>query len=108
MPGIEVQQSSWAVEIEEDDVTTLPLPSEVMVGNDTKVVTQFNFNKDKQKVKCVRTYKIEKKLVPKAIARRKNLDKFGLSKSDGQGPNPATTVVAEEIFMQVEKRQMLT
>lgn len=104
MPSSEVQQSSWAVEIEEGDVTTLPLPSETMIGNDTKVVTQFNFNKERQKVKHVRTYKIEKKLVPKAIARRKNLDKFGLSKGDGQGPNPATTVVAEEIFMQV--RQM--
>jgi translation initiation factor 3 subunit G len=96
-----IVQSSWADEIEEKDVTTLPPPTEKIVGNE-KIITQFAFNDDGKKVKIVRVYKIEKKLVSKDVARRRALPKFGLSKGDRPGPNPATTVVAEEIFMQVE------
>jgi len=92
--------SSWADEIEEGDTTTLP-PSSTVVKGDTKVVTDYKFNEDGKKVKVVRTYKVERKMVPKAVAeRRNNWAKFGMSKSDKPGPNPQTTVVAEEIWMQ--------
>jgi len=92
--------SSWADEIEEGDNTTLPQPSEKIKG-DTKVVTEYNFNEDGKKVRIVRTYKIERKMVPKVVAeRRNNWAKFGMSKGDKPGPNPQTTVVAEEIWMQ--------
>merc|ERR1719251_668444 len=47
----------------------------------------------------MRTYKIERKMVPKSVAQRRNWAKFGMSKSDKPGPNPQTTVVAEEIWM---------
>lgn len=93
-------QSSWADEIEEGDISTLPAPSEKMIDANTKVVTSWSFNEDDKKVKHTRTYKIEKKLVSKAVARRKALPKFGLSKTDPAGPNPATTIVSEEIHMQ--------
>lgn len=43
---------------------------------------------------------MEKKQVSKAVAHRKSLAKFGDSKNDPAGPQPATTMVAEEIFMQ--------
>jgi translation initiation factor 3 subunit G len=102
MPELDnAPQSSWADEIEEGDISTLPAPFEKISGNE-KTITQYAFNEDGKKVKIVRTYKIEKKLVSKAVARRKALPKFGLSKNDRPGPNPATTVVAEEIFMQVQ------
>merc|ERR1712154_216969 len=42
---------------------------------------------------------IEKKIVPKSVAHRRSWSKFGMSKSDKAGPNPQTTVVAEEIWM---------
>jgi len=91
--------SSWADEIEEGDTTTLPPPSEKIKG-DTKVVTEYMFNEDNKKVKVVRTYKIERKMVPKIVAERRVWAKFGMSRQDKPGPNPQTTVVAEEIWMQ--------
>jgi len=91
--------SSWADEIEEGDTTTLPPPSEKIKG-DTKVVTEYIFNEDNKKVKVVRTYKIERKMVPKIVAERREWAKFGMSRQDKPGPNPQTTVVAEEIWMQ--------
>ena len=95
----ELVQSSWADEMEEGDVATLPTATEKMLDASTKQVTSWAFE-DGKKVKSVRTYKIEKKLVSKAIARRKALPKFGMSKNDPAGPNPATTIVSEEIHMQ--------
>eukprot|EP00092_Neocalanus_flemingeri_P050293 GFUD01058093.1.p1 GENE.GFUD01058093.1~~GFUD01058093.1.p1 ORF type:complete len:297 (-),score=92.37 GFUD01058093.1:109-999(-) len=91
--------SSWADEIEEGDTTTLP-PSSEKIKGDTKVVTEYMFNEDNKKVKVVRTYKVERKMVPKIVAERRVWAKFGMSKQDKAGPNPQTTVVAEEIWMQ--------
>ncbi len=103
----DIPQSSWADEIEEGDPTTaaageLPPPTEKVTG-DTKVVTSYTFDERDRKVKVVRTYKIERKLVSKSVARRKALPKFGMSSTDRPGPNPATTVVAEDVLMQVRK-----
>merc|ERR1719446_1394311 len=47
----------------------------------------------------MRTYKIERKMVPKSVATRRSWAKFGMSKGDKPGPNPQTTVVAEEIWI---------
>ena len=91
--------SSWADEIEDSDTTILPQPREEIKG-DTKTVTEYAFNEDENKVKIVRTYKIVKSMVPKVIAMRKSWPKFGMSKGNKPGPNPQTTIVAEEIWMQ--------
>ena len=84
--------SSWADEIEEGDSSTLPAPSEKVKG-DTKIVTEYMFNEDGKKVKVVRTYKIERKMVPKSVAQRRAWAKFGMSKSDKPGPNPQVKFV---------------
>lgn len=91
-------QSSWADEIEEGDSTTLPLPTEKIQGN-KKITTEYSIDDDGKKVKIVRTFEIIKKQVPKSVAQRKSLPKFGMSRNDRPGPDPATTIVAEEIFM---------
>ncbi|KAK6617940.1 hypothetical protein RUM43_014169 [Polyplax serrata] len=96
-------KSSWADEVEENELgggrPPLPAPTEVVTG-DTKVVTEFKYNDDDKKIKIVRTYKVEKRIVSKNIAARKTWAKFGASAGDKPGPNPATTVVSEDIFMQ--------
>lgn len=90
-------KASWAdrVEFEQDG---LPPPSEKIDG-DFKIIVDYKEVEGK-KFKVTRTYKMEKKQVSKAVAHRKSLNKFGDSKNDPPGPNPATTMVAEEIFMQ--------
>jgi len=89
--------SSWADEI--DDSEPIPRPSEQYVGNN-KITTEFTTDDETEKrIKIVRTYKVEKKLVSKVIATRKALPKFGMSRDHGPGPNPQTTVVTEEINM---------
>lgn len=100
MPTAEVVKSSWADEVEnEANSDILPPPSEVVEGG-IKTVTEYKFNEDNKKVKIVRTFKIERKIVSKTIAMRKTWKKFGSSAGDKPGPNPATTVVAEDCFMQ--------
>jgi len=66
---------------------------------DTKTITDYK-EVEGRKFKVTRTYKSETRQVSKAVAHRKLLPKYGDSKNDPPGPNPATTVVAEEIFMQ--------
>ena len=74
------------------------LKSNIILGN-KKITTEYSINDDGKKVKIVRTFEIIKKRVPKAVALRKTLPKFGMSRNDRAGPNPATTIIAEEIFM---------
>ncbi|KAL2723219.1 eukaryotic translation initiation factor 3 subunit G [Vespula maculifrons] len=98
MPVASDIKSSWADEVEEEG-GVLPPPSEVY-ENGFKILTEYKFNQDNKKVKVVRTYKIERRIVSKTIAARKNWAKFGDSVDDRPGPNPATTVGAEDVFMQ--------
>ena len=91
--------SSWADEVEDEATVTLPPPTTVY-ENGFKVMTEHKLNEDNKMVKVVRTYKVEKRLVSKSIAERKKWAKFGDAASDPPGPNPATTVIAEDVFMQ--------
>ena len=91
-------KSSWADEVELDS-GSLPPPTEVING-DVKVVTEYKI-KDDKKIKVVRTYKISKVAVSKSAARRKMLPKFGDSAKDKAGPNPHTTMVSEDVNIQI-------
>ncbi|XP_001606872.1 eukaryotic translation initiation factor 3 subunit G [Nasonia vitripennis] len=99
MPSNFKVSSSWADEVEDEGNVTLPPPT-VVYENGFKIMTEYKLNEDNKKVKVVRTYRVEKRTVSKSIAVRKNWAKFGDSKNDGPGPNPATTVIAEDVFMQ--------
>jgi len=48
----------------------------------------------------ISTYKIERKKVPKPVAERKKLPKFGGAAEDPPGPQPSNVVPAEEMKMQ--------
>ncbi|EDW67523.1 eukaryotic translation initiation factor 3 subunit G-2 [Drosophila novamexicana] len=90
--------TSWADEVEADYVDGLP-PSKEYVDGDYKHVTEYKFNDEGKKIKVVRSFKIEKKIVSRAVAKRRNWVKFGDSKLDKPGPNSYTTKVADEILM---------
>ncbi|KAI4500367.1 hypothetical protein M0802_004329 [Mischocyttarus mexicanus] len=98
MPVASEIKSSWADEVEEEG-GVLP-PSSEVYENGFKILTEYKYNQDNKKVKVVSTYKIERRIVSKTIAERKNWAKFGDSADDRPGPNPATTVGAEDVFMQ--------
>lgn len=98
MPVTEEVKSSWADEVEEEG-GALPPPTE-SIENGFKILTEYKYTEDDKKVKVVRTYKIERRIVSKTIAMRKNWAKFGDSADDRPGPNPATTVGSEDVFMQ--------
>lgn len=98
MPALDEIKSSWADEVELDS-GSLPPPTEI-VENGQKIVTEYKYNKDDKKVKVVRTYKITRLVVPKSVAKRKAWAKFGDSANDKPGPNPQTTFVSEDIYMQ--------
>lgn len=70
------------------------------IENGHKYVTEYKFNNDDKKIKVVRTFKITKQVVPKVVARRKSLQKFGDSENDKPGPNSHTTMVSEDVYMQ--------
>jgi translation initiation factor 3 subunit G len=100
MPAAGEVKSSWADEVEEEGtVSTLPPPTEE-IQNGFKIITEYKYNDDGKKIKVVRTFKIEHMIVSKTIALQKTWSKFGQSKNDKPGPNPATTVVAEDVYMQ--------
>uniref|UniRef100_A0A646QDX4 Eukaryotic translation initiation factor 3 subunit G n=1 Tax=Hemiscolopendra marginata TaxID=943146 RepID=A0A646QDX4_9MYRI len=100
MPSIdnEIKTTSWADQVEEGE-DSLPLPTEI-IDNGIKTITEYKINDDGKKVKVVRQYKIEKRTVSRSIARRKTLHKFGLASGDKPGPNPSTTIITEDVFMQ--------
>merc|ERR1712071_311447 len=88
-------KSSWADDVEDVDGLGLPANTEEHKKG-LKIITEYGIDDDGKKFKVVRTYKIEVRQVAKAIAQRKNLHKFGSSKDDKPGPNPATTIVNED------------
>jgi len=104
MPPFEPDSmTSWAdrVELEEATEGDLPAPTEHFdERKGIKTVTEYYINDEGKKVKVTRTFKIEKRKVAKSIALRKAWRKFGASKNDKAGPDPATTIVSEEIFVQ--------
>lgn len=93
----ELKTARWADEVELEG-GALP-PSTEVYENDTKILTEYKYEGEK-KVKIVRTYKVEKRVFSKSIAVRKTWKKFGESSNDKPGPNPATTIVAEDVYMQ--------
>ncbi|XP_041097964.1 eukaryotic translation initiation factor 3 subunit G [Polyodon spathula] len=101
MPSGEYDDSkpSWADQVEEEgDEGTLPPPREILKGN-TKTIIEYKVDEDGTKCKIIRTFKIETRKASKAVARRKNWKKFGLSEFDAPGPNVATTTVSDDVYM---------
>ncbi|XP_064463518.1 eukaryotic translation initiation factor 3 subunit G-like [Ornithodoros turicata] len=100
---------SWADRVEQgEDVTPQLLPAQTghpdrrseITDGEEKIVAEIRENEDGKKVKVLRYFKVERRQVSKSVAHRKQWKKFGDAKNDPPGPNPANTVVGEEISMQ--------
>jgi len=101
---MESKPISWADQVEQGeadvDLKADLQPAGEVISGDKKVITEYKHNDEGKKVKIVRYYKIERKMVSKSIAVRKAWKKFGAANNDPPGPNPSNTIVCEEIFMQ--------
>lgn len=91
--------SSWADQMENGD-GELP-PPHISFNDDgtVKTVIEYKHNDENKKVRVTKIYKVEVKRVNTSIARRKKLRKFGESEEDIAGPNSATTILAEEVYI---------
>ncbi|KAK7478447.1 hypothetical protein BaRGS_00030293 [Batillaria attramentaria] len=92
---------SWAEQVDEGDEGVLPPNTEEYdEKKGVKKITEYKYNEEGKIVKTVKTYRIETIKVSKSIAQRKTWKKFGAAERDPPGPNPANTILSEEIFMQ--------
>jgi len=90
---------TWGDIMEEEDRAEDMPPLIELIENNIKTIIEYKRNDEGKKVKVTRTYKLENRKVPKSIARRKMLQKFGDAKRDNpHGPDPSTTYVAEDVF----------
>jgi len=90
---------SWADQVEDGSDDEGFSPAGEVLEDGIKTITEYKTIDDK-KVKIVRQYRIEKHLVSKSIAKRKNWHKFGAAANDPPGPNPTNTIAAEDVIMQ--------
>lgn len=98
----EEPSASWAdqmddLEASEIDPANLPKTMETLQGNTKKVVS---YEMEDEKIKKVtRVFRIEKKRFPKPVATRRKWKKFGDAAGDVKGPDPATTKIADDVFL---------
>ncbi|KAJ8038429.1 Eukaryotic translation initiation factor 3 subunit G [Holothuria leucospilota] len=93
-----LNSTSWADQVEEGELHALP-ESKITFDGNIKRVISYKRTEEGQLQKLVQTFKIEKRRASKSVAMRKTWKKYGLAERDGPGPNPATTTVNDEIFM---------
>ncbi|XP_041481203.1 eukaryotic translation initiation factor 3 subunit G-like [Lytechinus variegatus] len=100
MPSADTSKPiSWADQVEEGDLRSIPPPEELFEG-DFKKLIEYKRDEDGKLIKITRTFKIEKRKASKSVAQRKQWAKYGNSASDPPGPNPSTTaIVHDEVFM---------
>lgn len=90
---------SWAEAVEQDN-----LPSNDVNEDGVKTVVAF-VEEDGSRYKVVTQFKIITKNVPRVVAERKKMAKFGLCRDEPAGPQISTTYVAEEVEMQFTRNR---
>ncbi|KAK6058069.1 hypothetical protein COOONC_04364 [Cooperia oncophora] len=90
---------SWAEAVEQDN-----LPSNDVNEDGVKTVVAY-IEEDGSRYKVVTQFKVITKNVPKVVAERKKMAKFGLCRDEPPGPQVSTTYVAEEVEMQFTRNR---
>jgi hypothetical protein len=98
------QSVSWAdqmddLEASEITADNLPEPRETVNG-DTRTVVSYRVDEGGKIKKVTQVYQEVRQQVPKAIARRRTWKKFGEAEKDNpKGPDQATTVIADDVYL---------
>ncbi|CAJ0607317.1 unnamed protein product [Cylicocyclus nassatus] len=90
---------SWAEAVEQDT-----LQNNEVNEDGVKTVVAY-IEEDGARYKVVTQFKVITKNVPKVVAERKKLKKFGQCKDEPPGPQVSTTYVAEEVEMQFTRNR---
>ncbi|KJH49785.1 hypothetical protein DICVIV_04125 [Dictyocaulus viviparus] len=90
---------SWAEAVEQDN-----LPNNDVNEDGVKTVVAF-IEEDGLRYKVVTQFKVITKNVPRVVAERKKLAKFGVCRDEPPGPQISTTYVAEEVEMQFTRNR---
>ncbi|RCN32384.1 ADP-ribosylation factor family protein [Ancylostoma caninum] len=90
---------SWAEAVEQDN-----LQNNDVNEDGVKTVVAF-IEEDGARYKVVTQFKVITKNVPRVVAERKKLKKFGLCRDEPPGPQVSTTYVAEEVEMQFTRNR---
>lgn len=105
--------ADWADDTEGDVLPTAAVvpepekavpPSETIEKGDQTIKISYKWRNNessgkRELVKVTRTFQNEHIKTSKKVAARKKWEKFGLSKTDPQGPQDSTTMFAEEVTM---------
>ncbi|XP_072017742.1 eukaryotic translation initiation factor 3 subunit G-like [Amphiura filiformis] len=98
--GESTQPISWADQVEAGDLRTSIPPPEEIIDGDIKKLIEYRREEDGKLVKITRTFKVERLKASKTVAHRKAWGKFGKASQDGSGPNPSTTIISDDVYMQ--------
>ncbi|KIH62748.1 ADP-ribosylation factor family protein [Ancylostoma duodenale] len=90
---------SWAEAVEQDN-----LQNNDVNEDGVKTVVAY-IEEDGARYKVVTQFKVITKNVPRVVAERKKLKKFGLCRDEPPGPQVSTTYVAEEVEMQFTRNR---
>ncbi|VDL69670.1 unnamed protein product [Nippostrongylus brasiliensis] len=90
---------SWAEAVEQDN-----LPNNDVNEDGVKTVVAY-IEEDGSRYKVVTQFKVITKNVPRVVAERKKMAKFGLCRDEPPGPQVSTTYVAEEVEMQFTRNR---
>ncbi|KAJ2829894.1 translation initiation factor eIF3 subunit g [Coemansia erecta] len=95
--------TDWADEV--DEVEKLPERQVVANPDGTKTVTEYRLNDDNKKVRQTRIIqeKTVYERVNRAVAERKQWVKFGAERGVPAGPNIATTILSEVVWLKLSQ-----
>lgn len=95
-----------STQVQQHSLTPSDLPQERQL----KAVVTEHRDEQGRLVRTTRTYRLKavQRTVDESEAKRRQWHKYGDSIKDGPGPNPATTILGEPVFLKLSRKQVNT